>query len=123
MSSPLTVNVNVTINGDVGNVRMCKNNDGRNARNNDTRCRKCACPSTYGTEGNKRTAQRRKYRRMCADRIARGVCEFCGIFTTTLEVDHANGTHNDDRPENHQVLCVPCHRTKTRLNGEYRKRR
>lgn len=124
MSSQLTINGNVTItvNGDA-NVRMCRNNDGKRARNKDTRCHRCASPTRYGGAGGKRSNQAKRYRRMCAERVARGVCEFCARRAERLEVDHINGTHADDRPENFQVLCVPCHQAKGRLQGDYSKRK
>jgi 5-methylcytosine-specific restriction endonuclease McrA len=129
MSRPPTINVNVngngniTINGDVdGGVRMCRSNDDKPARNKDSRCHRCASPGRYGAAGGVRSNQAKKYRRACAERIARGVCEFCNRHAERLEVDHINGTHADDRPENFQVLCVPCHREKGRLQGDYTKR-
>jgi len=43
------------------------------------------------------------------------VCELCGLGNTwrdlplRLEIDHANGRHNDNRPENLRLLCPNCH--------------
>lgn len=35
------------------------------------------------------------------------------------EVDHINGDHKDNRPENLQELCPICHKKKGRLFGDY----
>lgn len=48
-------------------------------------------------------------------------CVCCGFVAThpcQLDVDHINGTHSDNRPENLQTLCANCHRLKTYLNRE-----
>lgn len=113
-------------------MRYCKNGDGRPARKNDTRCHRCASPTRYGKAAaaevgavslsTARTAQKRRYRGACAGRIARGICEFCGtqnLIPAQLHVDHVNGAHDDDRPENWQVLCANCHILKGIAAGDY----
>jgi len=35
------------------------------------------------------------------------------------EVDHKNGDHTDDRPDNLQELCQNCHGEKGKRNGDY----
>lgn len=66
--------------------------------------------------------QRYHYRKAYADRIAKGMCEFCEQYVKVLHVDHINGNHHDDESANWQVLCAPCHIMKTRLKGEYKVR-
>ena len=45
----------------------------------------------------------------------RCACELCGLSDTwrgqplRLEIDHSNGRHNDNRPENLRYLCPNCH--------------
>lgn len=44
-------------------------------------------------------------------------CERCGFVpedACQLDIDHVNGDHGDDRPENLQTLCANCHRLKTK---------
>lgn len=48
-------------------------------------------------------------------------CEFCGfipVHICQLDVDHKDGNHKNDNPENLQTLCANCHRLKTFLNKE-----
>ncbi|MFO1112595.1 MAG: HNH endonuclease [Rhodospirillales bacterium] len=40
---------------------------------------------------------------------AQPVCEFCNTAPAT-EVDHINGTPDDNRPENLRSACKPCRR-------------
>ena len=45
-------------------------------------------------------------------------CEGCGFVPNTpnqLEVDHINGNHKDNSPENLWTLCSNCHKEKTWL--------
>lgn len=44
-------------------------------------------------------------------------CERCGFVPEDLcqlDIDHVNGDHHDNRPENLQTLCANCHRLKTK---------
>lgn len=53
------------------------------------------------------------------------LCERCGFIpehACQLDVDHINGIHDDNRPDNLQTLCANCHRLKTHINGENRRR-
>jgi 5-methylcytosine-specific restriction endonuclease McrA len=36
------------------------------------------------------------------------------------DVDHINGNHSDNRPENLQELCPMCHKQKSKLEGNNR---
>lgn len=55
---------------------------------------------------------------------AQNGCECCGHDTSSFEVDHiipfADGGTNF--PENIQLLCYACHKTKTAIENHYRKR-
>ena len=39
-----------------------------------------------------------------------------------LDVDHMDGDHDNNHPENLQTLCKICHGIKTIVNSDYRKR-
>ena len=45
------------------------------------------------------------------------VCERCGFVpehSCQLDVDHIDGDHDNDAPDNLQTLCANCHRLKSR---------
>lgn len=49
-------------------------------------------------------------------------CESCGfipVHSCQLDVDHKNGDHQDNTPDNLQTLCANCHRLKTHMNQDY----
>lgn len=45
-------------------------------------------------------------------------CERCGFtgHPVQLDVDHINGDHNDNSPDNLMTLCANCHRLKSLLS-------
>ena len=48
-------------------------------------------------------------------------CERCGFepeHTCQLDLDHIDGNHSNDSPDNIQTLCANCHRLKTHTNGD-----
>lgn len=52
------------------------------------------------------------------------VCSFCGFVPVNmcqLDVDHIDGNHENNDPDNLQTLCANCHRLKTFLNKDYKK--
>lgn len=57
------------------------------------------------------------------------VCEGCGLGpewqgrSLTLDIDHINGEHNDNRPDNLRYLCPNCHRQCDETNRPWRKTR
>lgn len=51
-----------------------------------------------------------------------GCCSFCGfvpIHMCQLDVDHIDGDHNNNSPDNLQTLCANCHRLKTYLHKDW----
>lgn len=49
------------------------------------------------------------------------ICEECGfvpVHPCQLDVDHKDGDHGNDNPDNLTTLCANCHRLKTHLSGE-----
>lgn len=53
------------------------------------------------------------------------VCEDCGfipVHPCQLEVDHVDGDHTNDDPENRRTRCANCHRLKTFLSRDWEKR-
>lgn len=49
-------------------------------------------------------------------------CERCGFVPEhegQLDVDHIDGNHSNNEPNNLQTLCANCHRLKTITNGEF----
>jgi hypothetical protein len=50
-------------------------------------------------------------------------CELCGFVALNkcqLDVDHIDGDHSNDSPDNLQTLCANCHRLKTWLNQDWK---
>jgi len=49
-------------------------------------------------------------------------CEFCSfvpVHPCQLDVDHIDGNHKNNAPENLQTLCANCHRLKTYQNKDW----
>lgn len=46
------------------------------------------------------------------------VCNFVAIDWCQLDVDHIDGDHFNDDPNNLQTLCANCHRLKSKLSGD-----
>lgn len=46
-------------------------------------------------------------------------CTSTIVWEGQLEVDHINGIHTDNRPENLQTLCSNCHSYKTYTNKDW----
>ncbi|AUR99099.1 HNH nuclease [Vibrio phage 1.262.O._10N.286.51.A9] len=47
------------------------------------------------------------------------ICGFIPKHICQLDVDHIDGNHNNNSPENLQTLCANCHRLKTQLNRDW----
>ncbi len=49
-------------------------------------------------------------------------CEQCGfipLHICQLDVDHIDGDHNNNSPDNLRTLCANCHRLKSYLNKDH----
>jgi hypothetical protein len=54
------------------------------------------------------------------------VCSFCGFIPVNccqLDVDHIDGDHRNNDKLNLQILCANCHRLKTFISENWRKRK
>ena len=71
-----------------------------------------------------RKMYRKKYCRSCAKakyekpylQFRKDHCELCEFIPTNmcqLDVDHIDGDHKNNDPDNLQTLCANCHRLKT----------
>jgi len=52
-------------------------------------------------------------------------CELCGFVpkhSCQLDVDHIDGNKQNSSEENLQTLCANCHRLKTHIKQDYKKR-
>jgi hypothetical protein len=49
--------------------------------------------------------------------------EYSRMLRSLMEVNHRNGDHNDNRPENCQTVCTKHHRIITILNKHYKKKK
>jgi 5-methylcytosine-specific restriction endonuclease McrA len=50
----------------------------------------------------------RKFKNICCD-----ACGFIPLHKCQLDVDHIDGDHSNNNPDNLQTLCANCHRLKT----------
>jgi len=57
-----------------------------------------------------------KYRKYKEDKCK--LCGFIPINPCQLDVDHIDGNHNNNDPDNLQTLCANCHRLKTYISKE-----
>lgn len=49
-------------------------------------------------------------------------CIRCGFIpedSCQLDVDHIDGNHSNNEPDNLQTLCANCHRLKSKHNGDF----
>lgn len=49
-------------------------------------------------------------------------CTASGLDSAQLELDHIDGNHLNNIPDNVQTLCKNCHSKKSIIAGDYRKR-
>lgn len=69
------------------------------------------------SKGNKQTIKKYlKERRRPYAKYKQATCERCGFIPEhlcQLDVDHIDGNHHNNDPNNLQTLCSNCHRLKT----------
>ena len=46
-------------------------------------------------------------------------CKFIPIHVCQLDLDHIDGNHKNNSPDNLQTLCANCHRLKTYLSKDW----
>lgn len=86
-----------------------KNTRCRSCVNEELRAKRIANPK-YGAH--KKVHKRRKaYHKYKLDYCQ--ACNFKAVHTCQLDVDHIDGNHSNNLPENLQTLCANCHRLKT----------
>ena len=88
----------------------------------------CVCGEPVRSKGVGRTGLRIWDRRCYRCRFKtytlhkKDYCELCGfvaIHRVQLDVDHIDGNHANDDPNNLQTLCANCHRLKTQTNADH----
>lgn len=91
---------------------------------------KCRCGTNADLKG-LTTAGDPMYRDRCktclrtARKAKKGYCEKCLTVPKDkklLDVDHIDGDGSNNVPSNLQTLCKPCHKIKTKENGDYKRK-
>jgi 5-methylcytosine-specific restriction endonuclease McrA len=88
----------------------------------------CACGNK--TESNGLVNGKRTYKRKCwscrrykhKSHPKASQCQRCGFVPEwhgQLDIDHIDGNHNNNSPDNLQTLCANCHRLKTHLSKDH----
>ena len=88
----------------------------------------CSCGNR--TESNGLVNGKRTYKRSCWScrrykhkRYPKQLqCERCGFVPEwhgQLDIDHMDGDHTNNAPDNLQTLCANCHRLKTHLSEDH----
>jgi 5-methylcytosine-specific restriction endonuclease McrA len=70
----------------------------------------------YGSHVNSKKKKRIKY---ITEINECSLCGFIALNKCQLDIDHIDGNHNNNDPNNLQVLCANCHRLKTYLNKDW----
>lgn len=91
---------------------------------------KCKCGRNAALKGISKIGTK-EYRSSCltcrrkAQKAKKGYCERCLVVPLDkklLDVDHIDGNRANNEPQNLQTLCKPCHKIKTKENGDYKNR-
>jgi 5-methylcytosine-specific restriction endonuclease McrA len=83
----------------------------------------------YSSDASKEKARVKKIERIELNKrpyikYKKGYCECCGFLpqhSCQLDVDHIDGNHSNNLPENLMTLCANCHRIKTFLREDWKK--
>lgn len=80
--------------------------DKKKNKRHGTRCNQCGWKKVVGFY----RSAKDKYRAMKKD-----TCETCGFrgHSCQLDINHIDGNHDNNNPENIQTLCSNCHRLVT----------
>jgi len=95
---------------------------------------KCACGNWQTSKG--RVNGRQYYDRYCTTckrsrrrgqtKQKKLVCQICGFrakYPAQIDIDHIDGNHLNESPENLQEICANCHRLKTIENEDWLRQR
>lgn len=87
--------------------------------------------SIYGPECQKchdihtnKTSKRAKQVRLRLKQNVGLKCQLCGFIaqhSCQIDIDHIDGNHENEAPNNLQQICANCHRLKTMLNRDWEK--
>lgn len=86
-------------------------------------CRGCDEKINGGVKTKERRRKKATKRQRPYMKFKKGYCESCGflpLHSCQLDVDHLDGNHKNNSPENLQTLCANCHRIKTYLNQDWK---
>jgi 5-methylcytosine-specific restriction endonuclease McrA len=90
----------------------------------------CKCGRRKALKGISKKGTK-EYRSSCltcrreAQRAKKGHCERClmvPLDKKLLDVDHIDGDRSNNKLNNLQTLCKPCHKIKTKEYGDYKNR-
>ena len=81
-------------------------------------CSHCLFENSPSYQGRKKlNSHTRKKRKWFIFNGNKKVCERCGFIASDecqMDIHHRNGNPNDNRDNNHEVLCSNCHRLVTK---------
>ena len=86
-----------------------------------SRCRSCCSERKIGVkpEHRKRNRGKKPYHKFKKDSCE--LCQFKAKYSCQLDIDHVDGNHYNNLPENLMTLCANCHRAKSWENKDHLK--
>lgn len=99
----------------------CKVCGERPARSNGKGQFKARCWKCSDNKLDKMNSKQRRWQALRRKYLT-GTCSSCGFVAVDMcqmDIDHIDGNHTNDTPENLQELCANCHRLKTQLNEDW----